>query len=184
MARALALLVCVDPFFKMIDYARHCRKVGWRTAGEYFRFLVPFPVFFVVFDDRGHRLASRVPAGPEIARIVGGAAVVGACFYAVKSGMAAVPGSFGLDHAVKLAVFVVLIESLCRSYERPGAARRLRHGPDHPLLLPLAHARRVLVAVQHAGAFLAGMERVPPRGRPSGAGSRGDGHVLRQRPLP
>jgi MBOAT, membrane-bound O-acyltransferase family len=114
MGRALAALICVDPFFKMIDYARHCRTVGGGQLGEYYRFLIPFPALLVVFGERDRELPARVAVGPEMARVIGGAVVAAMCFFAVFSGMAGVRSSFALDHAVKLIVFVVLIESASR----------------------------------------------------------------------
>ncbi len=111
MGRALTALVCIDPFFKMIDYARHCRTVGGGRAGEYYRFLIPFPALLIVFGERDRGLPARVAVGPEMARVIVGAVGSAMCFLAVISGTVGVRWSFALDHAVKLVVFVVLIES-------------------------------------------------------------------------
>lgn len=112
MGRALVALVCVDPCFKMIDYARRRRTVEAGRPGAYLRFLIPFPALLVVFGERDRVPATRASVGFEIARIVGGAGVAAICALAVIAGKIDVRSSFALDHAVKLVVFVVLIESV------------------------------------------------------------------------
>ena len=109
--RALAAFVCADPFFKMIDYARYCRTAGAGRAGEYFRFLIPFPVLLVVFGERDRGLPARAAVGPEVARVIVGTILSATCLLAVMSGTVGIRWSFALDHAIKLVVFVVFIES-------------------------------------------------------------------------
>src|SRR6185312_5864999 len=56
--RALCAVVSADFAFKVVDYFRLCggkrRDVSLR---EYFRFLVPFPVFAIVYPDLKRRLS-------------------------------------------------------------------------------------------------------------------------------
>ena len=112
MGRALVAVVCGDPFFKMIDCSRRCRMIEGVRLGAYVRFLIPFPALLVVFGERNRVPGARVSVGFEIARIAGGASVALLCAVAVIAGKIDVRSSFALDHAVKLIVFVGLIESV------------------------------------------------------------------------
>lgn len=114
--RALAMFVCGDLFFRVVDYDGRCRRTGRRfEAGEYRRFLVPFPVLLVVFAER-RRLVRAVPAGSEVLRVVLGGAAMGAGFLALGY-LAGHPLS-GVGPAVayvlKLALYAVAIEGASR----------------------------------------------------------------------
>ena len=114
--RALAAVLCGDLFFKMIDYARQGRQMGSAgRMGDYVRFLVPFPVFLVVFGERDRPLASPISSRFEVVRITAASALAATCFCAVLSGFTTVRSSFALDHGVKVAVFAVTIESLSQA---------------------------------------------------------------------
>ena len=116
MTRALVAVLCGDLFFKMIDYARQSRQPGSVGGlGDYLRFLMPFPVFLVVFGTRYRTLASPISRRFEVVRIVVAAGLIAICLYAVLSGLASVQSSFALDHALKLVIFVVTIESLSQA---------------------------------------------------------------------
>jgi len=116
--RGIAEFICVDLCFKMIDYSRqsHARNVAATPFRMYLRMLPPFPVLAVVFGDREKRLLSRPPLGRELA-IVGltGCIVFGA-FPAVifASGLTTLRECFPLNHAVKVAMFLAMIEALSR----------------------------------------------------------------------
>jgi hypothetical protein len=116
--RAIAEFLCVDLWLKMIDYSRQFRAgdAGSSSFPAYLRFLPPIPVLSVVFGEREKRLADRLPVARELA-IVGltGCIAVGA-FPAVEfaSSIPALRACFPLNHAVKLAMFLVTIEAISR----------------------------------------------------------------------
>jgi hypothetical protein len=115
--RALALLACTELMFKMFDYSREsrCRVL---SAGEYYRFLIPFPPFLVVLRDRDRRLPRVSARDLEIFRVVMGASLFATGFVLVHlvNGIPAVRSCFALDHAIKLLIFVVTIESLSQMF--------------------------------------------------------------------
>src|SRR3954462_6572805 len=56
-SRTLSVLASVDIVFKMVDYFRHQGGVGRSVfLREYYRFLIPFPVFSAVYPDHKRRL--------------------------------------------------------------------------------------------------------------------------------
>ena len=117
--RALALLVCTELMFKMLDYSREYRRRALPlTPADYYRFLVPFPPFLVVLRDRHRYLATPVAQAPEILRAVLGAALFTTGFLLVHlaNGIPLVRSHFALDHAIKLVIFVVTIEALSQMF--------------------------------------------------------------------
>lgn len=116
--RGIAEFIGVDLLFKMIDYGRQfpSREGSATSFQAYLRCLPPFPVLAVVFGDREKRL----PAGPPLARELAivcltGCIIVG-MFPAVEfaSSIGALRACFPLNHAVKLAMFLVMIEAMSR----------------------------------------------------------------------
>ena len=114
--RALVSVLCAELMFKMIDYARQERRAsGHRgTFRDYLRFLVPYPTFGVIYHPGGRRLALRPSPRGEILRALAAAGLVALMLLVVRlvSGIPAVRSCFALDHAVKLVLFVVAIESI------------------------------------------------------------------------
>jgi hypothetical protein len=116
--RAFAEFVAVELFLKMIDFARQCRCLHGEAIPfrSYLRFLLPFPVLLVVFGEREKRSSAAIPFVREVAIILlmGCLIAGGLAGVSVLDGNAAIRSSFPLDHAAKLVVFVVTIESLSR----------------------------------------------------------------------
>jgi MBOAT, membrane-bound O-acyltransferase family len=116
--RAIVAVVSAELMFKMVDYARQARRVGRYpgTFPDYLRFLVPFPIMLVVYHASEQRPARRPSRPGEILRALAAAALVAMSVYATTfaSTVPAVRKSFALDHAIKLVLFVVAIESLSR----------------------------------------------------------------------
>jgi hypothetical protein len=116
--RAAAAFISTDLMFRMVDYFRRCRQRRHSfAAGEYYRFLIPFPVLLVVFAERKCRLDRAVPYGPEVARVLGGTAgcVAGWLLLALTWRSAALRASFPLDHVTIVVLFVLTIESISRT---------------------------------------------------------------------
>jgi len=115
--RAAAVFASAELVFKMVDFLRH-RGRGWdgHTAREYCRLLVPFPALAVVYPDHKRRLARPDRPWPHVLRILGGSACVAAGFVLVRSvsANAAVQSSPALDHAVRVLIFVPVIEAVSR----------------------------------------------------------------------
>ena len=109
--RALAAVVAADVAFKLVDLGR--RRGRSTRLGDDCRFLVPFPVFAVLPEQR-RRLGRRERTGPNVVWVgVGVGGVVGSIL-ALRglSSCGPIRSSFALDHAAMLALFVVAIESL------------------------------------------------------------------------
>lgn len=115
--RALSALPCTDLSLRVTDYLRHSRHsaLGF-VSRDYYRFLISFPALLVTFRDHQRRLPHPVPPGPEIARVLLGAAGFAAAFLITLhlADDSALRASHLLDHVVKLGVFIVAIESLSR----------------------------------------------------------------------
>jgi hypothetical protein len=111
--RAAAACVSADLAFKMVDFFRRRARDG-PGLREYVRFLVPFPVFAVVYPDHRRRLAQPDRTWPHALRILGGLAgvAVGLLLARAKRGVSPFRSSFPLDHAAMLVLFVLAIESL------------------------------------------------------------------------
>ncbi len=107
-----------DITFKMVDYFRHWGHVGRsRVLREYYRFLIPFPVFSAVYPDHKRRLLRPESPWPQVLRIIAGIVGCAIAVLAVRalSRIALVRSSFPLNHAVMLLTFVIAIESLSRA---------------------------------------------------------------------
>jgi hypothetical protein len=115
--RAVAAFVATDLMFRMIDYFCHQRSKR-DTAGyrDYCRFLVPFPVLLVTLAEHRRRLLGNVLAWQDVVRVFGGAAGVAAgfLFLGLAEEVAIIRESFFVDHVVKVAIFVLTIESASR----------------------------------------------------------------------
>src|SRR4051812_40984608 len=63
MARAFACLVCIDPLFRVVDYARQVRqdRVDPITCHGYWTFLIPFPFLLTVYGEK-----QRIIQAPQI----------------------------------------------------------------------------------------------------------------------
>jgi MBOAT, membrane-bound O-acyltransferase family len=116
--RAASAFASGDITFKMIDYFRHWGNVERsRVLREYYRFLIPFPVFSAVYPDHKRRLLRPESAWPQVLRIIAGIIGCTIAVLAVRalSRIALVRSSFPLDHAVMLLTFALAIESLSRA---------------------------------------------------------------------
>lgn len=116
--RAVAAFISVALMFKIVDAVRHMRLSGSRiTFGDYCRFLIPFPVLQVVLAQRWRRLPNGVSRRPEVPKLLVGAVgfAAGFLFLRLLHENPLLQSSFLLDHSVKLAVFLVAIESLSQS---------------------------------------------------------------------
>jgi D-alanyl-lipoteichoic acid acyltransferase DltB (MBOAT superfamily) len=135
--RAFAAVLPTEAMFKLIDYGRQLRRPGNDTVAfrDFLRFLVPFPILLVVFADKQQRFAEAPPRWREAVRVCSGAAVFATCFMIIHAvaDIGAIRSSFALDHTVKLAVFVLAIESLSQAlfglerlagYDAPPIIRR------------------------------------------------------------
>jgi hypothetical protein len=111
--RAAAAWASGDLAFKMVDFFRHRGRDG-PALRDYVRFLVPFPVFAVVYPDHRRRLARPDRPWLHALRILGGLAGVasGTLLAEAKRGISPFRSSFPLDHAAMLVLFVLAIESL------------------------------------------------------------------------
>ena len=96
--RAAAAWVSGDLAFKMVDFCRHRRRDG-PVLREYVRFLVPFPVFAVVYPDHRRRLAQPDRPWPHALRILGGLAgiALGVLLALAKRGVSPFRSSFPLE---------------------------------------------------------------------------------------
>lgn len=113
--RTLALLVCTELMFKMVDYSREFRRRPVPpTSAEYHRFLIPFPPFLVVLRDRDRYLSQPIARVPELLRAVLGASLFATGFVLLDlvNGIPLLRSHFAFDHAIKLVIFVGTIESL------------------------------------------------------------------------
>jgi hypothetical protein len=113
--RALSAVFCTDALFRVLDFARqiHGGSVA-ATWSEYCRFLVPFPIFLVVFGQKDRRFDPARPLAPEALSVILGAAGFAAMLALVLAALKieAFQTSFALDHIVKVVLFMVAIESL------------------------------------------------------------------------
>ncbi len=111
--RALTACVAGDLGFKMVDFFRHRGRHGL-GFGEYIRFLVPFPVFAVVYPDHRRRLATPDLPWPHVWRILGGVVglSLGLSLVMAKRDLTLFRSWFLLDHLAMLVLFVLAIESI------------------------------------------------------------------------
>jgi MBOAT, membrane-bound O-acyltransferase family len=116
--RTASVLVSGDITFKLVDYFRH-----WGNAQrsivlhDYYRFLIPFPVFSNVYPDHKRRLLLPESPWPQVLRLFGGIVGFTIALLAMRalSSIALIRSSFALNHAVNLPIFVLGIESLSRA---------------------------------------------------------------------
>ena len=114
-ARAFACLLCIDPLFRVLDYARQVRRgtvspVTWRA---YWTFLIPFPFLLTVFGQKQQAKQTIRFEWIEFARLV---ACLTACAVVVllclqSQQLAALRESFVLDHLIKMLLFVAVVET-------------------------------------------------------------------------
>jgi hypothetical protein len=116
--RAAFSVASADISFKLVEYFRH---LGNQDRGmvlrEYYRFLIPFPVFSAVYPDHKRRLVRPESPWPQVLRLLGG--IIGFTI-AVQmgkalAGNALLRSSFVLNHTVMLMIFVLGIESFSRA---------------------------------------------------------------------
>ncbi len=116
--RAAAAFASGDIIFKMVEYFRHSGNVERSMVlGEYYRFLIPFPVFSAVYPVHKRRLLRPESPWPQVLRLFGGIVGITIALQAIRalSRIALVRSSFTLNHAVMLLTFVLAIESLSRA---------------------------------------------------------------------
>jgi hypothetical protein len=116
--RAASAFVSTDIAAKVAEYFRRWSLVERaRVLRDYYHFLVPFPVFSIVYPDHKRRLLGPESPWPQVLRLLGGIAGCAIALQAIKalSGIALVRSSFALNHAVMLLTFVLAIESLSRA---------------------------------------------------------------------
>jgi hypothetical protein len=115
--RAFAAVFATEAWFKLSDYRRHLSDDPRTDFHGFLRFLIPFPILLVVYSDKQRRLADTPLRRREAFRICSGTAAFAACFILIDlvAGIAAIQASFALDHAVKLGLFVLAIESLSQA---------------------------------------------------------------------
>jgi hypothetical protein len=118
-ARAFALLVLVDLLLKLVDLGR----VRWQQPREairwsdYVLFLIPFPVLLVVYDRKRRARRGVAAESRDVVRLVSGGAIFTLCLTLVliSNRSALLRWSFPLDHAVKLCLYLVGIESMAQA---------------------------------------------------------------------
>jgi hypothetical protein len=109
--RALVAFFCVDAALKIVDYGRELRRGRPARWPEYLWFLVPIPLLLVRLRER--RWLTEPAGWRNVRQALLAAAVVGAIFFLMwpVSYIQVVRENFWLDHVVKVAMFVVLIEA-------------------------------------------------------------------------
>lgn len=120
--RALAAVLCIHLAFKVLDVTRQSREQGRAVCGfrDYACFLIPFPVMSVVFVRCDHpRLMPERPLA-ELFKALRALVVIASGFLlvALASRLVVIRDYFLVDHAVKLAIFVITIGALSRMLYR------------------------------------------------------------------
>ncbi len=113
--RAASAFASGDITFKMVEYFRHWGNVERSIVlREYYRFLIPFPVFSVVYPGHKRRLLRPECPWPQVLRLFGGIVGITNALQAKSalSRIALVRSSFALNHGVMLLTFVLAVESL------------------------------------------------------------------------
>jgi len=116
--RAAAAFASIEVLFKMVEFFRRWDRLDRsRVLREYYRFLIPFPVFSAVYPEHKRRLTTPDRPWPQVIRIVGGVAGFVLACLAIRAAnrMDAVRSSLVLNHTVMLVTFVLAIESLSRA---------------------------------------------------------------------
>jgi hypothetical protein len=174
--RAVTALFNVDLFFRLIDFTRQSWQGKTETASwnDYCRFLIPFPLFLVVFGQKDRRLRRDQRSTANVLKLLFGSAGVALGFVLVF-GAEKIPtlqSSFILDHVVKLFIFVLAVESMAQGL---CGLERLAGFDTLPIIdrsflarTPAEFWRRHNNRVQpwlYSNAFVpAGGRRAPPRG--------------------
>jgi hypothetical protein len=114
-ARALVSVPCADAWFRSVDFARVLsrRRATSPSLSQCLEFLIPFPTFLAVFDDRKRR-ASMTIESIELRRvaIAGSLVIIELGLLHLLFDVPALQASFILDHIVKLLLFVATTETL------------------------------------------------------------------------
>lgn len=114
--RAIACVVCVYQWFKLVDLARVIRqpRVEPITFSQVVSFLVPFPLFLVVFDQKQHRTRRACVDPVEVLRVILGGSIVFAAMWLLRitANMEMLRASFVLDHLFVLILFVPTVEAI------------------------------------------------------------------------
>jgi hypothetical protein len=114
-ARALVSVLCADAWFKSVDLARLLsrRRATAPSFLQCLEFLIPFPTFVAVFDDRKRRDSMTIEAIDLWRVAIGGSLVIIEIWVLDRLfEVPALKSSFILDHIVKLLLFVATTESL------------------------------------------------------------------------
>src|SRR6516225_1495237 len=115
--RAASVFALCDTTSKMVEYFRHWGNVERSIVlRDYYRFLIPFPVFSSVYPDHKRRLLRPESPWPQVLRLFGGIVGITVALQAIRtlSRFALVRSSFALNHTLMLLIFVLAIESLSR----------------------------------------------------------------------
>lgn len=114
-ARALVSLLCADAWFKGVDLARVLSHRRATSPGlwQCLEFLIPFPLFLAVYDDRKRRASMEI-ASIELWRvaIAGSLVIIELGLLHLLFEVPALKANFLLDHIVKLLLFVATTETL------------------------------------------------------------------------
>ncbi len=117
--RAIAAVFGVDLVFRLVDFTRQNllgrrQAIGW---SRYLHFLIPFPIFLVVFGQKDRRRWPPQSRGIEVLRAILGSAGVTVGFMLVFAANRsyALQASFLLDHVAKVLIFVLTLESLAQA---------------------------------------------------------------------
>ena len=115
MLRALACLLAIDLFFKIADYAGQRSTLADADKGfsSYARFLIPFPVLQVRFEERATR--RQFEFSWWRITVIGIAGFVFCVLVLLRlADLPLLRASFLFDHTVKFVLFAVAIEFLSR----------------------------------------------------------------------
>jgi MBOAT membrane-bound O-acyltransferase family protein len=118
--RAFASLVGIDLFFRIMDLSRQSWRgaIGFVSWQDYAIFLIPFPTLLVVYGakERIRSTSSSAVMTALVRTVAAGTLFLGALALTLATAHSAfLRGSFWLDHAVKVAIFAVAIESLSQA---------------------------------------------------------------------
>lgn len=129
--RALVAFFCVDAALKIVDYGRELQRGRPPRWGEYLWFLVPIPLLLVRLSQR--RWLTERAGWHDVGQALLAATIVCTIVLLLKpvASIDAVRQSFWLDHVVKVAMFVVLIES--GGYLLQGVERLLGFDTTRPM---------------------------------------------------
>jgi hypothetical protein len=116
--RAASAFASGDIIFKMVEYFRHWSSLERSMVlGDYYRFLIPFPVLSAVYPDHKRRLLRPESPWPQVLCLISGIVGFTIALQAIiaLSRIGLLRSSFVLNHAVMLLTFVLGIESLSRA---------------------------------------------------------------------